>query len=86
MTDVENAVPNVATVPRPFTPKTKWNASLKGALVEVTFKELNRVKGFVRWVGTAGFASGKFIGVELQDPLGKKKAKCKQPLIYFNEC
>ena len=79
MTDVENAAPNVAKVSRPFTPKTKWSTSLKGALVEVTFKELNKAKGVVRWVGVPDFASGKFIGVELQDPLGKK-ATCKQTL------
>ena len=72
MADVENAGPNnIPRAPRAFAQKIRWSSQLKGALVEVSFKDLDKVQGYVRWVGTPDFAAGKkFIGVELHEPLG----------------
>ena len=72
MADVENAGPNnIPRAPRAFAQKIRWSSQLKGALVEVTFKDLDKIQGYVRWVGTPDFAAGKkFVGVELREPLG----------------
>ncbi len=69
--------------PAPGTPAGATGSLKIGTRVEVVGKGLI---GTVKFAGMTAFASGKWIGVALDEPKGKNDGVGKNPAAYSRQC